>query len=188
MNQNNDPYHLFVPPSQDDHYQGLLNAPVVLVEYGNYQCLECKKIHQLIQIIQQYFASVLSRENEICVVFRHFIEGSIHPQAQKAAEAVEAAAVQGQFWQMHDMLFMHQQELGNGYLVEYADYLGLDICQFLQDISKQVHVDRINADIAGGLSSGILDAPALFINGMRYIGQWDTTHLISAITTASHES
>ncbi|HEY9618850.1 MAG TPA: DsbA family protein [Crinalium sp.] len=185
MNQDHYPQQLVVPPSQQDHYQGELNAPVVLVEYGNYQCSQCGEVHRLIQSIQQDFASVFPEGNEICVVFRHFIEHLIHPQAQKAAEAVEAAAAQGQFWQMHNTLFEHQQELGNGYLVEYANHLGLDICQFLQDISQQVHIDRINRDIESGIQSDVKAAPALFINGIRYTDRWNLESLIVALINAS---
>ena len=166
-----------------DRYQGELNAQVVLVEYGNYQCLQCGEVYRLIQTIQQHFDFVLSQENQVCVVFRHFFEGSIYPQAQKAAEVAEAAAAQGQFWQMHDLLFTHQKALGNGYLVEYADVLGLDISQLLQDISKQVHIDRITEDIESGYQSGVTSAPALFINGIRYTDRWNMEQLKAAITT-----
>ncbi|GAP99890.1 hypothetical protein NIES2104_64560 [Leptolyngbya sp. NIES-2104] len=186
MSQDSNFNQLFVPPSQRDHYQGILNAPVVLVEYGNYQSPQCGEVHRLIQAIQQHFDSVFSGENRVCVVFRHFIQNSIYPQAQKAAEVAEAAAVQGQFWQMHDMLFLHQQELGNGYLVEYADRLGLDISQFLQDLSKRRHVDRINEDTASGHHSGVTTVPALFINGIRYRDRWSVEQLIATIVTASH--
>ena len=187
MNQDNHPNQLFVPASQRDHYQGILNAPVVLVEYGNYQCPQCGEVHRLIQAIQQHFDSVLPEENWVCVVFRHFTQNSIYPQAQKAAEVAEAAAAQGQFWQMHELLFTHQQALENGYLVEYADSLGLDISQLLQDISKQVHTARINEDIATGHQSGVTAAPALFINGIRYTDRWNIEQLMAAITTANPE-
>ncbi|MEH1997108.1 DsbA family protein [Nostoc sp.] len=187
MNQNSHLNQLFVPPSQRDRYQGMLNAPVILVEYGNYQCLQFREMHQLIQAIVQDFNSGLTEKNSICVVFRHFIEHSIYPQAQKAAEAAEAAGAQGQFWQMHEMLLNHQEALGNGYLVEYANDLGLDICQFLQDISKQVHVDRINQDIESGQQSRVVTAPALFINGIRYRGRWNMEQLMAAIIAASNE-
>ncbi len=186
MNQDSHPNQLFVSPSQRDHYQGMLNAPVILVEYGNYQCPQCREVHQLIQAIQQHFNSEFSEKNWICIVFRHFVQNSIYPQAQKAAQAAAAAAAQGQFWQMHEMLFTHSQELGDGYLVEYADVLGLDISQFLQDLSNQVHVDRINQDIESGLNSGVTSAPALFINGIRYRDRWNVEQLMAAITTASN--
>lgn len=187
MNQDNHPDQLFasgqlfVPPSQRDHYQGILDAPVVLVQYGNYQCPQCGELHRLIQAIQQHFDSVLPEEDWVCVVFRHFIQNPIYPQAQKAAEVAEAAAAQGQFWQMHKLLFAHQQALENGCLVEYAVSLGLDISQFLQDIFKQVYVDRINQDLESGLNSGVTAAPALFINGTRYTDRWNLEQLMAAV-------
>ncbi|WP_404790675.1 DsbA family protein [Altericista sp. CCNU0014] len=187
MNQNNQFDQLLVLPSQRDRYQGILNASIVLVEYGNYQCPQCRKVHQLIQKIQQHFSSEFPEENWLCVVFRHFIdEHSAYPQAQKAAEVAEAAAAQGQFWQMHDMLFAHQEALDDGYLVEYANRLGLDICEFLQDLSKQVHIDRINQDIESGLESGVTTAPALFINGIQYRDRWNFEQLMAAIIAASN--
>jgi protein-disulfide isomerase len=186
MNQDNNATQLFVPPSHRDRYQGLLSAPVVLVEYGNYQSPQCGEVHRLIQAIQQHFNSVFFEENRLCVVFRHFIENSIYPQAQKAAEVAEAAAAQGQFWQMHEMLFTHQHALDNGYLVEYADRLELNISQFLQDLSKRRHVDRINEDIESGHHSGVTTAPALFINGIRYRDGWSLEQLIATIDTTSH--
>ncbi|MBG1245108.1 DsbA family protein [Nostoc sp. NZL] len=170
---------LLVPISEQDHIQGLVSSSVVLVEYGDYQSLTCGETHQLIKAIQQ-------QVNDLCFVFRHFPQPQIHPYAQRAAEASEAAAAQGQFWQMHDILFTHQQELGNDYLVEYANNLGLDIPQFLQDISSQIHIARINQDIESGLHSGVTAAPALFINGIRYSDSWNIEQLMAAIVTASY--
>ena len=87
---------------------------------------------------------------------------------------------------MNDTLFTYQQRLENGYLVEYANDLGLDIPQFLKDLSKQVHINRINEEIESAIHSGVTTTPALFINGIRYIGHWNTTELLAAIVTASH--
>src|SRR4028119_1674866 len=169
---------LLVPISEQDNIQGLVSASVALVEYGDYQCPICGEAYQLIKAIQQ-------QVNDLCFVFRHFPQPQIHPYAQRAAEAAQAAAAQGQFWQMHDMLFTHQQALRNDYLVEYANNLGLDIPQFLQDISNQVHINRINQDIESGLHSGVTAAPALFINGIRYTSRWNIEQLMAAIITAS---
>jgi protein-disulfide isomerase len=170
---------LLVPISEQDHIQGLVSTSVALVQYGDYQCPTCGEAYQLIKAIQQQF-------NDLCFVFRHFPQPQIHAYALRAAEAAQAAAAQGQFWQMHDILFTHQQELGNDYLVEYANSLGLDIPQFLQDISSQVHIDRINQDIESGLHRGVTAAPALFINGIRYTSRWNIEQLMAAIVTASH--
>ncbi|MEH2032151.1 MAG: DsbA family protein [Nostoc sp.] len=183
---------LFVRPSTQDHIKGVLNATVVLVMYGDYECSQSADVYRLIKVIGRQL-SVSLGENYLCFIFRHFPQVQIHSHAQRAAEAAEAAAVQGQFWPMHEMLFSHQQELGNGYLVEYANNLGLDISQFLQDISKKVYIDRINEDIQSGLNSGVTAAPALFINGIRYsVGvarrrhRWKIEQLMAAIITASH--
>ncbi|WP_442948994.1 DsbA family protein [Nostoc sp.] len=176
---------LFVPPSTQDHIKGVLSAIAVLVMYGDYQCSQSADVYRLIKVIGRQL-SVSLGENYLCFIFRHFPQIQMHSHAQRAAEAVEAAAVQGQFWQMHEMLFNYQQELGNGYLVEYANNLGLNISQFLQDISKKVYVDRINEDIQSGLYSGVTATPALFINGIRYSDRWNIEQLMAAIVTANH--
>lgn len=175
---------LCVLPSSHEHIQGELDAAVVLVMYGDYQCSQSADVYRLIKVIQQQLSASLG-ENYVCFIFRHFPQLQIHPHAQHAAETAVAAAAQGQFWQMHDLLFTHSQELGNGYLVEYANYLGLDISKFLQELSKQEHVDRINKDIESGLQSGVTAAPALFINGTLYCDRWNIEHLTAAIVAAS---
>lgn len=176
---------LVVPASTQDHSQGVLSAAVVLVMYGDYQCPRSAAVYKLIKIIRQELTVSLG-EDYLCFIFRHFPQVQIHSHAQRAAEAAEAAAAQGQFWLMHDTLFAHQQTLENGYLIEYANDLGLYIPQFLRDLSKQVYVDRINKDIKGGIQSGVTSAPALFINGSRYTGHWKTTELMAAMISASH--
>ncbi|BAZ70918.1 hypothetical protein NIES4106_57150 (plasmid) [Fischerella sp. NIES-4106] len=175
---------LFVPPSTRDRIKGVLNATIVLVMYGDYQCSQSADVYRLIKVIGRQL-SVSLGENYLCFIFRHFPQIEIHSHAQRAAEAAEAAAFQGQFWQMHEMLFTHQQELGNGYLVEYANNLGLNISQFLQDISKKVYIDRINEDIQSGLNSGVTAAPALFINGIRYNNRWTVEQIMAAIVAAN---
>ncbi|MDZ8228147.1 DsbA family protein [Nostoc sp. ChiVER01] len=179
---------LFVPPSTQDHIKGVLNATVVLVMYGDYECSQSADVYRLIKVIGRQL-SVSLGENYLCFIFRHFPQIEIHSHAQRAAEV---AAIQGQFWQMHEMLFSHEQELGNGYLVEYANNLGLDISQFLQDLSRGVHVNHINADIEGGLRSGVEAAPVLFINGICYLvgvarrrHRWTVEQIMAAIVTAN---
>ncbi|BAY26480.1 hypothetical protein NIES2100_62960 [Calothrix sp. NIES-2100] len=177
---------LIVLPSEQDHRQGSLNARVVLVEYGDYQCSQCSELYTSIQAIQRQLEATLFGRDSLCFVFRHFPQPQIHPQAQKAAAATEAAATQGQFWQMHEMLLKHQQELEDGYLAEYADNLGLDVTQFIRDIAQKVHVDRINQDIASGMDSGVVSTPALFINGVRYRDAFELEPLLVAIVGAAH--
>ncbi|MCC5669595.1 DsbA family protein [Nostoc sp. CHAB 5784] len=176
---------LLVLPSTQDWMQGVLSAKVVLVMYGDYQCSRSADVYKLIRVIKRELSASFG-EDYLCFIFRHFPQTQIRPHAQRAAQAAEAAAAQGQFWLMNDTLFAHQQRLENGYLVEYANDLGLDIPQFLKELSKQVHVDRINQDIEGGIHSGVTTAPALFINGNRYTGHWNTTELMAAMIAASH--
>ena len=176
---------LLIPPSNQDWMQGVLSARVVLVMYGDYQDSRSADVYKLIRGIKQKLSAAFG-EDYLCFIFRHFPQTQIHPHAQRAAQAAVAAAAQGKFWLMSDTLFDHQQRLENGYLVEYANDLGLDIPQFLKELSKQVHVDRINEDIEGGIQSGVTATPALFINGSRYIGRWNTTELMAAMIAASH--
>jgi protein-disulfide isomerase len=173
---------LVVPASTQDHSQGVLSAAVVLVMYGDYQCPRSAAVYKLIKIIRQEL-TVSFGEDYLCFIFRHFPQIQIHPQAQWAAQAAVAAAAQGQFLLMS---VDHQQRLENGYLVEYANDLGLDIPQFLKELSKQGYVDRINEDIEGGIESGVTTTPALFINGIRYTERWNTTELMAAMIAASH--
>lgn len=176
---------LLVPPSTQDWIQGVLSAKVVLVMYGDYQDPRSASVYKLIKVIKQELNASFG-EDYLCFIFRHFPQTQIHSHAQRAAQAAQAAAVQGQFWSMHDTLFAHQQNLENGYLIEYANDLGLDIPQFLKELSRQVHIDRINGDIEGGMQSGVTIAPALFINRNRYTEYWKSTELTAAIISASH--
>lgn len=179
---------LSVPPSERDYRQGSLDASVVLVEYGDYQCLQCRELYTLIKTIQSQIKATFFEENHLCFIFRHFPQTQVHPQAQKAAAATAAAAAQGQFWQMYEILFEHHQELGDGYLVEYANNLGLDIAQFLRDIARGVYIERINEDIESGKRSGVTSAPALFINGIRYRDDLKFEPLFTAIIKAGNLS
>jgi protein-disulfide isomerase len=176
---------LLVPPSTQDWMQGVLSAKVVLVLYGGYQDSRSADVYKLIQGIRRELSASFG-EDYLCLIFRHFPQTQIHAHAQRAAQAAEAAAAQGQFWSMHDTLFVHQQKLENGYLIEYANDLGLDIPQFLKELSKPVHIDRISEDIEGGIQSGVTTAPALFINNIRYARRWKLPELMTAIVAASH--
>jgi protein-disulfide isomerase len=185
MNDDRSQSSLFIPPSTQDWMQGVLSAKVVLVMYGDYQDSRSADVYKSIKAIERELSASFG-EDYLCFIFRHFPQAQIHPHAQRAAQAAVVAAAQGQFWSMHDTLFAHQQMLENGYLIEYANDLGLDIPQFLKDLSKQVQVDRINEDLKSGLHSGITAAPALFINNIRYTGCWKITELMAAIIAASH--
>lgn len=174
MSQTSNGDKLVVPISDYDHIQGAMDESIVLVAYGDYQCLSCHELHRIIKEIQQQI--------QFCFVFRHFPHTQLHSQAQKAAEAAVAAAGQNKFWQMHNTLFEHQDALHNGYLLEYANDLQLDIDRFLQEMTNHVHAERIDQSIQGGIQSGVKSTPALFISGDRYWDAWDTERVLAAIT------
>lgn len=172
---------LAVFPSERDHRQGSLDARVVLVEYGDYQCPQSGELYALIKAIQAQLNRSLNEENYLCFVFRHFPQPQLYPQSQKAAAAAEAAGAQGRFWQMSEFLWEHHQDLGDGYLVEYAANLGLDVTQFLRDIAGEVYGDRIHQDVDSGRRSGVTRIPALFINSIRYQGVLEFEPLLNAV-------
>ncbi|BAZ70976.1 hypothetical protein NIES4106_57730 (plasmid) [Fischerella sp. NIES-4106] len=182
MNESNDYDRLLVPITERERIRGSINAPVKLLEYGDYQCFDCGQLHRTLQAIEQQL------NESFCFAFRHFPQTQIHPQAQKAAEAAEAAAAQEKFWQMHDTLFEHQHALEDSHLVEYANNLELDIPQFLRDLSEHTYVNRINEDIESGRNNNVISTPTLFINGDRYFGAWDLESLLTVVLKAGRNN
>ena len=172
------PSTLMSPVSAQDHCWGPTTAALTLVQYGDYQCPHCGALYPLLMEL------LGDMGDRLCFVFRHFPRRPVHPHAQHAAEAAEAAASQGKFWPMHHHLYTHQHALGNGYLVEYAVELGLDVTQFLQEVTGDRFVSRVQADIASGRASGVVDTPTFFINGRRYGGAHTPTALRHALSTA----
>lgn len=166
------------PIHRQDHLWGPPNAAVTLVQYGDYQCPHCGAIYPLVlELLEQM-------GERLCFVFRHFPQSDVHPEAQHAAEAAEAAANQGKFWPMHHRLFTRQHALGNGYLVDYAVDLGLDVPQFLREVTGDHHVSRVEADLASGRASGVVGTPTFFINGQRYRGAVTQSALCEAVARA----
>ncbi|WP_199337005.1 DsbA family protein [Oscillatoria sp. FACHB-1407] len=169
---------LAVPVGECDHIQGAENAAVVLLEYGDYECLRCKEMHRIIKTIQK------QRDQSLRFVFRHFPLVAIHPMAQHLAETVEAAAAQGYFWEVHDYLFEQLHFAGNGNLHRYVTTLGLDVDRFEREIAEHLYVDRVRVDLQSGLASGVNGIPTLFINNIRHDGSWDLNSVQAAVTTA----
>lgn len=146
-----------------DHIQGSSAAALLLIEYGSYQCPQSGRAHQALQTMQ---ASI---REQLCFVFRHFPHSDRFPQAQKAAETAEAAGSQGLFWEMHNKLFAHADALDDASLVEYAQQLGLDIPQFLQEMTEHIHGERVQADVETAKQCDVQDTPT-FIVGIRHQG------------------
>ena len=166
---------LKMPVGDRDHVQGDADAPVTLVEYGDYQCPYCGRAYPIVKAVQNHFGKRLR------FVFRNFPLSEIHPHAAQAAAAAEAAADHGKFWEMHDHLFEHQNRLGERDLVNYASELGITSGGFLELMQSEEKADRVQEDFMTGVRSGVNGTPTFFINGVRYDGSWDFADLVSAI-------
>jgi protein-disulfide isomerase len=163
------------PVSSRDHMQGSPSAPVVLVEYGDYECPFCGQAYQVVKEVQRLLGK------QLCFVFRNFPLNAAHPHAEHAAEAAEAAGAQNAFWQMHDVLYENQDALEDENLSEYAADLGLDTMRFNLEMATHRYVGRVREDFLSGIRSGVNGTPCFFINGMRHDGGWDAGSLIAAI-------
>ena len=169
---------LRVPVSDRDHVRGPARASVTLVEYGDFECPYCGRAYWVLRSLEDRF------RRDLRYVFRHFPLTEIHPQAMPAAEAAEAAAAQGTFWDMHAMLYENQSNLELDDLVGYASALDLDVDRFLTDLQTHRHVSRIREDFMGGVRSGVNGTPTLFINDVRYDGLPDEATLAQEIESA----
>jgi NhaA family Na+:H+ antiporter len=164
------------PPVGDgDQILGPVDAPVTLVEYGDYECPHCRLVAPIIEQLRSRFGRRLR------YVFRHFPITTAHPNAQLAAEAAEAAAAQGKFWEMHQLLFKHEGALDRQRLVQLATELDLDVERFGRELDEHVHADGVREDFLSGVRSGANGTPAFFLNGVRYDGPWDLDSLIAEI-------
>jgi protein-disulfide isomerase len=154
------------PVSERDHVAGTSDAPVTLVEYGDYECPHCGRAYPILKEVQRRLGSQLR------FVFRNFPLKEAHPHAQHAAEAAEAAGAQGKFWEMHDAIFEHQDALEDPDLAQYADALGLDADRLARELEAGVYAKRVRNDFRSGVRSGVNGTPTFFLNGLRYDGDW----------------
>ena len=161
--------------TEHDHVEGDSAARVTLVEYGDFECPYSRQAITTIQTLQREFG------HDLRFVFRHFPLAHKHPHAVQAAEAAEAAAVQGEFWPMYAMLFAHQWELEYSDLMRYAGRLELDTTQFGESLQQHRHLDRVRTDVASGHQHGVTETPTFFVNGHRQDGADDGQALSAAI-------
>jgi NhaA family Na+:H+ antiporter len=159
------------PVSETDHVRGNLDATILFVEYGDYECPHCLQAHSIMKELEERL------QDRITYVFRHFPIRSSHPTAQKAAEAAEAAAAQGKFWEMHDLLFENQGDLSLARLEECAVTLGLDVERFSRELEEGIYADKVEQDFRSGARSGVNGTPTFYINQERYDGPWDVESL-----------
>jgi predicted DsbA family dithiol-disulfide isomerase len=160
-----------------DHIRGPEEAPVTLVEYGDFQCPYCGQAEPVVRELLRDFGDVR-------YVWRHLPLNDVHPQAQLAAEAAEAAAEQDAFWEMHDLLLGHQDALHSSDLIGYAEQLGLDAERFENDLRRHSGAGRIAEDIDTADLSGVSGTPSFFVNGRRHAGAYDIETLSKAVRTA----
>jgi protein-disulfide isomerase len=161
-----------------DHIRGTADGPITLVEYGDFECPYCGQAEPILR-------DVLSRcDDDLRFVFRHLPLSDVHPRAQLAAEAAEAAGAQGRFWEMHDLLFEHQDALTPPALTGYAAQLGLDVERFADDLRRRRFAPRVREDVVTADGSGVTGTPTFFINGRRHYGAYDAQSLIAAVQAA----
>ena len=163
--------------TNDDHVRGPQDAALTVIEYGDFQCTYCARAHAAL--------TALGEEMSIRLVFRHLPLSELHPLADLAAEAAEAAAAQDQFWPMHDQLYEQQQDINDPQdLADLAASLGLDGERVAADLHAHRHRARVRRDLDGARSQGLHRTPTLFINGERYGGDSDRESLEQALRAA----
>jgi protein-disulfide isomerase len=152
--------HLAVPVDSTDHVLGPEHgAPVTLVEYGDFECPNCKQAAPTVELLLERF------QEQVRFVFRHFPLEEVHPHALAAAEAAEAAGAQGKFWPMHKLLFANQSHLKLTHLHSYAESLGLNMVRYTAEMDDHVYLQRVREHIEGARRSGVHATPTFFING-----------------------
>jgi protein-disulfide isomerase len=169
---------LVLAVSERDHIRGSANAPVTLVEYGDYQCPYCGEASPIVDEIQRELG------DGIRFVFRNFPLSEVHPHAEHAAEIAEAAGTHHKFREMHGMLYAHQQALDDQHLIEYVTLVGVPTSEVKRALAQHVYLGRVREDFMSGVRSGVNGTPTFFINGLRHDGSYDHDTLLVAISDA----
>jgi len=170
---------LVLPVGARDHIRGPSNAPVTLVEYGDYQCPYCGLANPIVDEIRRELGDGLR------FVFRNFPLTEVHPHAEHAAEIAEAAGAHHKFWEMHDLLYAHQDALDDRSLAEYAASLGVAAAEIKRALAQHAYSDRVREDFMSGVRSGVNGTPTFFINGVRHDGSYERDVLLAAIADAA---
>jgi protein-disulfide isomerase len=167
------------PLSAEDHVDGPERAELELVMYGDFQCPYCTAAYPIVHRIRDQLAG------RLLFAFRHFPLRDVHPDAERAAEAAEAAAAQGAFWQMHDRMYESNGALSREDLISYAGELGLDSQRLAEELDSEVHRPRVQRDLDSGLASGVTGTPGFFVGGRLYGGSFDAQSLTTALETSA---
>lgn len=153
--------NLKIPVNQNDHIMGSENAPVELVEYGDFQCPYCGEAYPELKALKKRMG------NNLKFVFRNFPLSNTHKDAKNASLAAEAAGAQGKFWEMHDKLFENQNNLKTDDLIRYAEEIGLDMDKFKHDLENKTYLEKVEEDFDGGIRSGVNTTPSFYVNGKK---------------------
>ena len=181
MDDNKELPELILPVEQRDHCLGPPSAPYSLVEYGDYSSLHCRNVLGTV--------NELTRElrDDLCFAFRNFPQSKLHPLARTAAEAAEAAGLQGKFWLMHDRLFAHQDDLSEAVILTLARELPVEMEDYERDLSSGVAARRVDDDLESAEEAGIGATPTFFVNGRLYVGQYEFLPLLEALKHSSQK-
>lgn len=174
----NDDRRLRSTITADDWTLGPDDADVTLLEYGDLQCPECGRAYP------ETKAALAALGDRVRFVFRHFPLASLHPRAQAAAQAAEAAGAQGRFWEMADLLLTHQSQLDDEDLRRYAEQLGLDLDRFDHELRTEAYRDQVRQHRRAGIGDGVNGTPTFYVNGLRYDGPYDRADLIAVLRAA----
>ena len=170
-------FQLNAPENPADHSLGPLDARVAVVEYGDFECPNCKQAAPVVKLILHRFAGRLR------FVYRHFPLEEVHPHALQAAEAAECADAQGRFWQMHDLLFDNQAHLKTNQLHNYAEGLQLEMGRYTAGMTDRAYLQRIREHQQGGRDSGVRSTPTFFVNGSLHDVSFGLVRLVQAVET-----
>jgi protein-disulfide isomerase len=174
------PFELAVPLDPVDHLIGSPHVAVTVVEYGDFECPNCKQAQPAVKLLLERFAG------RVCFAFRHFPLEDVHPHALAAALAAEGAGGQGRFWPMHDLLFENQAHLGAKDLRAYAARLGLDMARFTAELDDQIYLQRVREQLQGGVASGVRSTPGFFVNGRIEDVSFGLRALFDAVERHAH--
>ncbi|GHS98539.1 hypothetical protein FACS189421_07330 [Bacteroidia bacterium] len=161
-----------VKVSSSDHIQGQENAPVILIEYGDYQCPYCGQAYYIVKNLQKKLGDQLQ------FVFRNYPLQDLHPHALHAALAAETAGLEGKFWEMHDIIFENQRRLDDPSLAAYAKKIGLDEAKFEKDFGSKPTINKVQADVFSGDIAKVDQTPSFFVNGKLFEGDWTTNEFL----------
>jgi protein-disulfide isomerase len=167
------------PLSAEDHVDGPERAELELVMYGDFQCPYCTAAYPIVRRIRDRLAG------RLLFAFRHFPLRDIHPDAERAAEAAEAAAAQGAFWEMHDRMYESNGALAREDLIGYTAELGLDSERVAAELDSSAHLPRVQRDLESGIASGVTGTPGFFVGGRQHTGSFDASSLVTSLEASA---